>query len=975
MKEASPTMKVPELIVFAKAITLGFLCTEIFRAAFFIGAGYARTVAEARLEAVVTLEFLCIAIVVAYGFARGARSDITRLARSKRFDLLLSMAAGSYANVLATPWLFPIHALLQNADPRWAPLTLTALTLVFLSSLLRTYWPRKTEPVQLVFLEDTEIGTEDQDALGVSTQAYAFADTVLASNAHTGLVFGIDGPWGVGKSSFIRLAEHRWRQKRPNTVIVVRFELLRYASESDLPQRFIRELAVAVRKHAFAPEFSPIASRYSKILKGKAEFSLFGLKYSFEPADETIDDMLDELDNALKRIDLRVIIVIDDLDRLEPKAINNVLFAVRRTFSLSQATYVLCYDTEILANKDEISSDSRLFLEKFINVKISLFVDSKSLTSFLERDWRSTPNALQLVPSDNMLKLASILSGMAELLSDRRSPDYMRVLGDMRKVKRFVNSVLMMQIDRINLAKTDFNRIDLINLILIHINYPGLFREIYIHETEGRSGPFSVFRDSSKRQFINSSELQSIIDKQPAPCQFLMRQLFWVEDLAINTFTNVDADVLSSRACFNDQNHRNLEAYLKLIVRFVTPEPKETFIFYREAVDRVRAGTPIAAVLSESDFCVDDSVELHDKFWSLLVNQSRDFTRPVAESAITALVEFLPRYSSLGHTSLRQRSVYALARLLDSVGWGQASKRHALNAQKDVVEIARRIFGDKEFNDRGLIEQLCSTERGVLGWHDLLIFRLVCSNDRGGQLFNLSSALIAHEDPGASTTGQTASLAVKGMRKISQEVFRLFRSTYIDRGRNFYTDVDNATSEEFLGKIIAGSLKTIDSEVDRWINVARAEVKSFVIYQLSNVAGPTGAGVGCGYYDEIGDADARGIASIMNRYVFETCFDPIDEKGATHFADHCLSNLTNGFFLGEDLDGYLPTKEGLPGGLDPAALAAYWRENRASIIALDLPSKDREVVTSNYNTSYREGLPRVFDVLDALSDYKSGLDG
>jgi hypothetical protein len=78
---------------------------------------------------------------------------------------------------------------------------------------------------------------------------------------------------------------------------------------------------------------------------------------------------------------------------------------------------------------------------------------------------------------------------------------YLPLVGDLRKVKRFVNAMLLMQLERSDLGRTDFNKRDLINLILLHLNYPGLFRCIYAEETEGRCGTFSVRREYEEHGF------------------------------------------------------------------------------------------------------------------------------------------------------------------------------------------------------------------------------------------------------------------------------------------------------------------------------------------------------------------------------------------------------------------------------------------------------------------------------------------
>lgn len=81
----------------------------------------------------------------------------------------------------------------------------------------------------------------------------------------------------------------------------------------------IRDLSAAIQRKVFAPEFRPAASRYSRLIKGKADVSFLGFKLSLEPSQETVDELLDDIDEVLRRIGRRVIIVIDDLDRLDAK--------------------------------------------------------------------------------------------------------------------------------------------------------------------------------------------------------------------------------------------------------------------------------------------------------------------------------------------------------------------------------------------------------------------------------------------------------------------------------------------------------------------------------------------------------------------------------------------------------------------------------------------------------------------------------
>jgi hypothetical protein len=316
-------------------------------------------------------------------------------------------------------------------------------------------------------------------------------------------------------------------------------------------------------------------------------------------------------------------------------------------------------------------------------------------------------------------------------------------------------------------------------------------------------------------------------------------------------------------------------------------------------------------------------------------------------------------------------------RLLDRAGWGRTSGRRLPNSAENVVEIAWRIFGENAYRGRGLLERLASPDRGVLGWNDLMLFRLQCSADRQGQLYNLHSALIFDQDETAARDGLVSKLALLGMRKLSQEVFALFKRTYIDSQRNFLAEANEVQVGVFLGLAFAnlGEQASLDpqseqgdSSIARRIASARSVVKSFVIYQLSNSMAPNGSGVGCGHYDEQGAEDGGGIAKLMNDYVFGTCFNPdVHESNVLLFLDHCLSHLSNSFFSGKDELGYFATKTDLPGGLDQMEMGRYWREHRDHIRGRELQTSQRCVFTPNYIASYREDLGGVFDVLDQLA--------
>jgi hypothetical protein len=247
-----------------------------------------------------------------------------------------------------------------------------------------------------------------------------------------------------------------------------------------------------------------------------------------------------------------------------------------------------------------------------------------------------------------------------------------------------------------------------------------------------------------------------------------------------------------------------------------------------------------------------------------------------------------------------------------------------------------------------------------------------------GQLHNLYSALIVDQDKSAPTAGLVNDLTLMGMRKLSQQVFALFKQTYIDARRNFFTDLNDVPDQEFLGEAplkrdgqTSGDAQSEGNSASlaQHVSAARSRVRAFVIYQLSNSLPPGGSSVGCGHYDERGCGDGGGIAKRMNDYAFGVCFNPdINEDNVLQFLDHCLTHLSSSFFSGGDEEGYFASKARLPGGLDPKEMGRYWSQRREFIRDRVLHVEDRCVVTLNYTASYRDHLAGVFAVLDELAD-------
>lgn len=968
-----PLRREPEWLISLGALVLGAVAMEIWLVSNLLSQAWWQLMTGEKLGLVIAIETVVVAVLLGYAYQRGGIPFLRRLWASRRFDLLVLVVIGGWmACLLETP-LKKFHAKVAGLDPYWAPAILSGLFVIILAKVFgEVLRPKSRNDVSIKFFSDEEVADPAHDVLGVRQQAENFADTVLVSVCQTGLVFGVEGPWGVGKTSFLNIAARRWAEKpeKPEKPEkddgakkdrVVRFEPLRYASEPDLAERLIQTVCATIQNQVFAPEFMAAAARYSRMLKGETEFSVFGVKLSMAASPEALDDLLQAIDDVLEKIGCRLIVVVDDLDRLEPVLVNSVLFTVRKAFALKRAAYILCYDDEHLLAGGEEGAQAREFLEKFITAKLSLFSDLDLVRSFLHKDWRAEAERFPMVPVDAMAKIGMIARKAGDLLSGQDAPNYVPLLGTLRKVKRFVNALLLMRLETLNVERTDFDPVDLIHLVLLHLYYPVVFRSVYAEEASGRGGYFSVRRDSKSKEWVTSEELKKLFsDREDSVEWFLLKQLFDADTLGLNKPLRVDDEVEHTRACFNHHKRRNLERYLRLIVELRVPEEISTFKMYKNLVESVKRGVTVREVLQGDNFKGADSAEVHERFWQMLVNSAPQLNRKRAEDAISAVIEWLPFYSAIRseNIELRRKSIYWLADFLEYAGFGDVDGVRARNS-KDAVEIAHRIFGTGMHSaSPSLISQLLKN-RGVLGWNDLMCLRLCCCINRNNGVFNIPSALLWYEEPGATISGvDVVDTGIMSMRRLSQQIFHEFNVGYILKGICFFEAVDDVGVDDLLGHLKAGAV--VDAELSRKLELARSEIKSFVIYQLINRS--HGFGIGCGIYDETGKADGAGINRAMSKYLFDVCFNLGGGlRNARKFGDFFLRIWISHFdeFRGENF------RQGIATRLDMSQVKAFWAQS-GDHIKTQLKDERRTITVNRQQISYEEHWPLVREALDQL---------
>jgi predicted KAP-like P-loop ATPase len=229
-------------------------------------------------------------------------------------------------------------------------------------------------------LGDRPIACAKEDRLGRKGFAQALATHLLRTPADDSAVFALYGAWGSGKTSILNLVEGELSKDEALTVL--RFNPWLFSGTDQLVSGFFRELAAQLseRKHEtfqkVAERFAgmgevfsvlsvvPGVSGWAKVSEVAAKGASMAAAYQGN-AFKSLESQRKRLIDALKKIEGRVIVLIDDIDRLRHEEIRDIVRLVRLVADLPRTVYLLAFDrVRVVQALSESGQSGQAYLKK-----------------------------------------------------------------------------------------------------------------------------------------------------------------------------------------------------------------------------------------------------------------------------------------------------------------------------------------------------------------------------------------------------------------------------------------------------------------------------------------------------------------------------------------------------------------------------------------------------------------------------------
>lgn len=354
---------------------------------------------------------------------------------------------------------------------------------------------------------DRPIRGSKADLLGRGRLVSAIAKQILdAPRDGKAITIGLNAQWGAGKSSFLNLLQQRLiREGKKNgegatsgtdsgssrKPIVIRFNPWLFGSIEQLTRMFFADLAREVGQREPESELGRLLERFGNLVAAAStifptgaselakllgqEARRMGIRAQKPPS---LNEQKTEIDDALAGFKRRVVVFIDDVDRLEPDLTTLFFRMVRLNANFNNVIYVLAFDRQVVEQHMAHGAPGfgREYLEKIIQVSYNIPPPHPRIIPSLLKD--------EMVDVRRAIEKTVFAEDRYERLFDDRRYDqvftegFARHFNTVRSIKRYVNAL------RLTLPPVA-GQVDLVDFYvieLIRLHYPG----VYLHITQNK---------------------------------------------------------------------------------------------------------------------------------------------------------------------------------------------------------------------------------------------------------------------------------------------------------------------------------------------------------------------------------------------------------------------------------------------------------------------------------------------------------
>lgn len=369
--------------------------------------------------------------------------------------------------------------------------TLSVFIILAITNIIKCLLPKTGNETNADFclIPDRPITKAEDDILNYSAEIEKLTKKLETLNLERSWSIGITSVWGGGKTSFLNLLEESMRKHKD--FIVVKFNPRNSKNAESIQEDFFSVICSALKPYNSC--FSRMFKDYMKALqlfdKENIINTIFNLRKIADKNSEKI-----KLDTALKLLNKKVTIFIDDFDRLLAEEIIEVFKLIDDNASFPNLIFLTAYDKKHITTiiNETYRNEATLFSDKFFNYEETVPI----------RDYQKLYNYLKNELFKELDTEASIVRQYEKIL-EMYQDLVKKYLETLRDIKRFLN----LFIKDYKPLQRELNFEDYFLLTIIKYKNPEVHKKLYKKEYIEKRGRKYISAVSTKAEFSDILEI------------------------------------------------------------------------------------------------------------------------------------------------------------------------------------------------------------------------------------------------------------------------------------------------------------------------------------------------------------------------------------------------------------------------------------------------------------------------------------
>ncbi|MCO6507027.1 MAG: AAA family ATPase [Snodgrassella sp.] len=325
------------------------------------------------------------------------------------------------------------------------------------------------------FSADAPVSSKEEDKFSRWKFAERVGQVIAKREDPSGLVIGLYGVWGNGKTSVLNFIQQSLKSEEK--VICIKFNPWRYGTEDDLLKGFFFTIAEALDTELIrrGDYFKDLVKNLAPHAGEAINLGWLGNIISHFIKKVDTEELKKRIEAALEKAQKRVLILIDDVDRLDKAEIQLLFKIVKLIADFKYTSYILAFDKDIVASALQERytganhNAGEAFLEKIIQIPLYLpAIDNKNLQQFCLNDINNALTVVEIELTDQQFyEFWQNFSAFDEQLCTPR------------RAKLYGNALLF----SLPILKGEVNPVDLMLIEGVRIFYPSLYETIRNHKS------------------------------------------------------------------------------------------------------------------------------------------------------------------------------------------------------------------------------------------------------------------------------------------------------------------------------------------------------------------------------------------------------------------------------------------------------------------------------------------------------------